>query len=277
MNHWKGVIRLFKILHHQNNFMAYIRSFLFHLFFLVVSSLVLVICGSFSFFRPSLAMSGFRFWTKMIVWGLRFFVNMTIEIRGLHHMPLGAALVASKHQSILETVMIFAICKNPAIILKKELTYIPFGAQMIHYGGHIAIDRRKGTNSREKIKQAATEKIKQGRQIFIYPEGTRSGVHSAPTYKRGIYLLYDHLKIPCIPVAVNTGMFWPKNAFLLKSGNVVIEILPPIPAGKAVNPFMTELTTHIESATARLVQEAACVTQLSKRAHHEKEQNKDIV
>ncbi|MEM6602550.1 MAG: lysophospholipid acyltransferase family protein [Pseudomonadota bacterium] len=248
--------------------MHFLRSLLFHILFVAATAYVLIFYGIASYFAPAMALKGFRTWAKLVIWGLKAFVNITIEIRGAEYLPKGGALVACKHQSTLETALLFAIFQNPSIILKRELLYIPFANAMIKGAKHIAINRRGHGQEKRRIVTHAMENIQNGHQIIIFPEGTRSSVTSSPSYKRGIFSIYTALKVPCLPVALNTGMFWGRRSFYLNPGNVIIELLPPIQPGLKDDDFMTTLRTNIEAASARLIQEAAFEQSQLRRGTH---------
>ena len=237
--------------------MNFIRSLFFNLYFYSITILCLLTYGIISYFTTSMAMDGLRHWARATLWGLKNIANITIEVRGAEFIPKGGALVASKHQSTLETILIYGIFSNPAAVLKQELTQLPFAGAMVKGAGHISIDRKAGAKSREKIIEMARQRISEERQVIIFPEGTRSEINSTPSYKRGIMHLYKNLDMPCLPIALNTGMFWPRLGFYIHSGNAILEFLPPIETGLQGDVFMTELTTRIEGATARLVHEAA--------------------
>jgi len=234
-----------------------LRSLLFNIYFYSITILCLLTYGIASYFTTTIAMPGLRHWARATLWGLRNITNVTVEVRGAELIPKGGALVASKHQSTLETILIYGIFQNPAAILKEELTKLPFAGAMVKGAGHIPIDRKAGAKSRDKIISMARQRISENRQVVIFPEGTRSEINSTPSYKRGIMHIYKKLDMPCLPIALNTGMFWPRRGFFIQPGNAILEFLPPIEAGLQGDVFMTELTTRIEGATARLVHEAA--------------------
>lgn len=236
--------------------MKFLRSLLFHIYYYLITAYILIVYGGISYFKPDFSIEGFRSWCRLMIWGMNKIAKIYIEIRGTQNLPKGGALIASKHQSALETILIFAIFEKPCAVLKKELGYVPFASAMIKGAGHIPVDRKAGAKARHAIINMAHDRIEKGHQIVIYPEGTRSLVNSTPSYKRGVFGIYQSLNIPCIPVALNTGLFWGKNSFLINSGTVIIELLEPIGEGLPVDAFMSELTTRIESTTARLVHEA---------------------
>ena len=118
-----------------------------------------------------------------------------------------------------------------AIILKRQLMYIPVFGLYLSVGGQIGIDRAKGRSALSQIIEQAGAVLRAGRQVYIYPEGTRRTPGAEPIYKHGVAFLYEATGAPCVPVALNTGLFWGRRGFLRKPGTAVIEFLPAIPAG----------------------------------------------
>ena len=248
--------------------MIILRSMIFQIYFYLCSGAILLFYGIYAFFRPDRAIIGYRLWAKWVIWGLKKITHIDIIVRGADYIPQGIGLIACKHQSVLETIVIFALLDKPAVVLKKELTYIPLAGQLIKGAKHIPIDRKAGAKAKLQIIRAAHNRIKEGHQLVIFPEGTRSPINSTPYFKRGIFGMYHSLKMECIPVALNTGLFWPKQGFILQSGTVIFEFLPPIAVGLEQEAFMTELTTKIESATARLIYEGVAEQTALRRGTH---------
>ncbi len=219
--------------------------------------------------KPDYAQDVYKRWGYLTIWGLKNICNIHIAVRGGDYIPNGFALLACKHQSMLETAVLFAILDRPSIVLKKELYHIPCAKYYINGAGHIPVDRKSGSQAKKFIVDEARKRFQKGQQILIFPEGTRSQVNAAPRYKRGIFAIYDALKVECTPIALNSGLFWPRHGFLRHAGTVIFEFLPPIPAGMQETEFMTELTTKIESTVARLVQEGVAEqTDLRRKTHH---------
>lgn len=194
------------------------------------------------------------FWVKGVFGLLRRICGLRFEVRG--QVPSGAALVASKHQSTLETFAFRLILADPAVILKQELLRIPFFGWYLAKTGVIAIDRAAGTKALKDMVKGAAAAVEAGRQVLIFPEGHRMDVGAAPEYHTGIAMIYTGLGLPCVPVAVNTGLFWGRGSFAKSPGVAVIEFLPPIAAGMDRKSFMVELQARIEAATAALIAEA---------------------
>ena len=148
---------------------------------------------------------------------------MKIEWRGLENIPKGAMIVACKHQSIWETFVLPIRFPDFSYILKHELIWLPFFGWYLLAAEQIAIDRAKGGKLLPQIAVKAKKIFAQGRQLFIFPEGTRRPAGAPPQYKFGIAHLYAETETPVLPVALNSGLFWPRRSFLVRPGTVVIE------------------------------------------------------
>lgn len=189
---------------------------------------------------------------------MKIFGGIKIEYRGLENLRQKDVIYASKHESALETYCFNTVINNIVFVLKKELTYIPIFGWAQYFYGTIPVDRKAGGAAMRKMLHAAENMVKKGRPIMIFPEGTRCIPGTTKGYKAGPYLLAKQLKLPVIPVALNTGFFWAKNSFLRYSGTVVIEFMPPISAeGKSSAEFMNELEGIIEGKCAELNLETA--------------------
>ena len=190
-----------------------------------------------------------------ILWLFRRIVGLNWELRGLGTRKLGPVLVAAKHQSALETLILQYALGDPAIILKRELLVIPLLGWILRRLGHIGVDRSGDLDEARRLLGEARRAHEEGRPVVIFPEGTRREVGAPPDYKAGVELLYGVLKAPCVPVAVNSGRVWPSRSRLPGPGRVVIEFLPAIEAGLPRAAFGARLEREIEEATARLLQE----------------------
>lgn len=195
-----------------------------------------------------------RFWLRGTLALLRLTCGLSWQVRGT--IPRGAALVASKHQSTLETFVFLLILSEPAVILKRELLKIPFFGWYLAKTGAIAIDRSAGTKALKEMVKGAEAAIAEDRPVLIFPEGHRMEVGATPDYHSGIALLYAGLGCACVPVAVNTGLFWGRGRFCKQGGTATIQFLDPIPAGTDRKTFMADLQNRIESASAELAAEA---------------------
>jgi 1-acyl-sn-glycerol-3-phosphate acyltransferase len=187
---------------------------------------------------------------------LRLIVGTTMEVRGIETLPQGACLIASKHQSAWETFALIPIFRDPALLMKRELFWIPFHGWFSHKFEMIPVDRDKGPTALRSMLRETKKRVADGREIIIFPEGTRKAPGAPPDYKTGIALLYEGLNVPCVPVALNSGLFWPRRSVTRKAGTIVVEILDPIPPGLGKAEFLSRLQTAIEDASNRLLAEA---------------------
>lgn len=200
--------------------------------------------------------AGIRFWSRLQLWGAWHITGVRYEIRGAHKLPEGACLIASKHQSMWDTIFWAVAVRDPAIVLKKELTLVPLYGWYALKARMISIDRGSGSAAIRKLVRQGRAAVAAGRPIVIFPEGTRSAPGSPPAYKPGTAALYTQLDVPCVPVALNSGLFWARRALKREPGTIVVEILDPIPPGLKRRDFQAALEDAIEPATARLVAEA---------------------
>ncbi len=199
----------------------------------------------------------FRIWLDCVFWGLRVLCGVRFDVRGAEHLPEGPGLVAMKHQSMFDTLWPWLLLKDPAIILKRSLAYLPFFGWYAMKLKNIAIDRGAGASALRAMGRAAAERAAEGRQILIFPEGTRGEPGQRYEYKPGVMALYRSMKTPCTPVATNSGLYWPPHGVIRHPGVIVVEILPPIPSGLDRADFMEALETAIETASQGLLDEAA--------------------
>lgn len=239
--------------------MIALRSALFNIVFYINTALFVVLGAEFFLAPRKWAIRALQAWASTSLWLLRVMVDIKIEVRGLEHVPHGACLVAGKHQSAWETFAILPYLDDPAMVVKKELTYIPFYGWFMHKFRMIGVERSAGSQALRNLIARAREEIARGRQIVIMPEGTRRAPGDPPDYKPGAAALYGALDVPCIPFALNSGLYWPRRKFLRYPGTVILEFLPPIPAGLSRKEFQARLQEQIETATARLVAEGEAV------------------
>ena len=193
-----------------------------------------------------------KLWARWTLAALRLIVGLKVEVRGRERLPAGPALVAAKHQGMLDILVALVLLPDPCIILKKELTWIPIFGWFSVKSGMIPIDRAAGAKAVREMTAAARQAIAEGRQLLIYPEGTRQPPGAPPAYRPGIAALYRALALPCTPVAANSGRVWPADGLLKHAGTAVYEVLAPITPGLSRAAFMATLQAEIESASARL-------------------------
>jgi 1-acyl-sn-glycerol-3-phosphate acyltransferase len=155
-----------------------------------------------------------------------------------------------------ETISLLGFFEAPFFVLKRELLFIPLFGFFLIKTRMIAIDRAKGGRALLTVMRRAAEEVRHGRQFLIFPEGTRTAPGAPPQYKAGVGLIYSECGVPCLPVALNTGVFWPRRSFLRRPGTMVIEILDPIAPGLARDAFLDEVKAAIEAGCERLLAEA---------------------
>lgn len=186
------------------------------------------------------------------VWALRRIAGIEIEIRGRQYINQNQGIYAGKHQSAVETYVLTNYLKKATFVMKKELTYIPiFGWAQAFYG-MIPVNRSAGAAAMKDMLRHAKDMVKAGRPIIIFPEGTRRKPAQEPAYKPGVALLYQHLNLPVVPIASNTGFFWAKSSFLRYPGKIIFEFLPPIEPGLNKQDFMEKLQNSIEEKCSEL-------------------------
>jgi 1-acyl-sn-glycerol-3-phosphate acyltransferase len=233
-----------------------IRSIVFNVLF-YLNVVVHVLGGLPTFFMPYWgAVELAKSWGRTNLWLLRVICGLGVEYRGLEKIPKGPLIVASKHQSAWETFALLPLFANPTFILKRELQWIPLFGWLTRKGRMIPVDRGAGSQALAEMAKRARDEILRGRQLIIFPEGTRRPPGAEPRYKFGVAQLYAEIGVPCLPIALNSGMFWRRRAFLRYPGTVVVEILDPIPPGLDKQEFFSHLQQVMEAATARLIAEA---------------------
>jgi len=204
--------------------------------------------------RPYLAVV--RAWARSNLLLHGVIVGVDVEVRGRHNIPAGGLLVASKHQSAWETLALVAYFPDFAFILKRELLSVPLFGWYLRKAGQIPVDRGRRSTVFAALDREAREAVSQGRQIVIFPEGTRRDPGAEPNYKFGVAHLYGALGVPCLPVAHDAGLLWPRRRFLKRPGTITIEFLEPIPPGLPRDEFFALLRDRIEGATAALLAQA---------------------
>jgi 1-acyl-sn-glycerol-3-phosphate acyltransferase len=198
------------------------------------------------------------------LWLLKTIVGTELEVRGKEKLPKGACLVASKHQSAWETFALIPLFRDPAYLMKRELFWIPFHGWFSYKFKMIPVDRDKGPAALRRMLAEAKTRAAAGREIIIFPEGTRRAPGALPDYKTGVFLLYEALGIPCVPVALNSGLFWPRRSLKRYPGTVIVEFLDPIPPGLSKREFLPRLQATIETASNRLIAEAGGTERLAR-------------
>jgi 1-acyl-sn-glycerol-3-phosphate acyltransferase len=224
--------------------------------FYVMTATMLVVCLPLLLAPRRFAMMALAFHARCSLRLLEAIAGIRVEVRGRDHIPLTAALVASKHQSAWETFALFPLLPDAAMIMKAELGWIPLYGWFSIKCEHILVARTRGSSALRQMIANAKVCAAKDRQIVIFPEGTRQAVGAPPLYRSGVAALYADLSVPCVPVALNSGVFWPRRQLLRAPGKIIVEFLEPIAPGLDRATFIKTLENQIETATDRLVTEA---------------------
>lgn len=234
--------------------MSLIRSKLFDVLFglwtvlLGLSIPVLWIWGT-----PARVRRFSRLWSKGTVFGLKHIVGLSHREIGLAHKQSdGPVIFACNHQSSWETLVFNVLVPDIAVVLKESLYKYPIMGWFLKRSPMIPVDRAAGATAMRQLLGGAKVALDEGRSILIFPEGTRQDVTINHAYNRGVALIYKQLKIPVVPVAMNSGLFWAKRGFNKTAGEITVSYLPPIPAGLGADVFMDRLHTAIVEEKQRL-------------------------
>jgi 1-acyl-sn-glycerol-3-phosphate acyltransferase len=182
----------------------------------------------------------------------KYVLGLSYRVIGREHIPEGACIIAAKHQSEWETLKLHALFGDPTIVLKIELMRIPLWGAYASRIGVIPVDRSAKGKALNGMLGAAQAIANQGRKIVIFPQGTRVNVGQYLPYKVGVAALAEDLKIPVVPMALNSGVYWPKESFLKRPGTITIEFLPAMPSGLSTEEFMRQLEDKLESRSKDL-------------------------
>jgi 1-acyl-sn-glycerol-3-phosphate acyltransferase len=233
-----------------------LRSLLFAAAFYAITGVMLVGLSWLLLAPRRWAMAGLKLHARIATWLLRVIVGTKMEVRGRENLPEGPVLVVAKHQSTWDTFALIPLFADPAIILKDELKWIPFYGWFCVKFEHILVKRDKAAVALKAMVADAKDRVADGRQILIFPEGTRTAPGAPPDYKPGYLALYDSLAVPCVPVALNSGLFWPRRKFMRYPGTIVVSFLPPVPAGLPRKVAKARIESAIESESRLLIAEA---------------------
>jgi len=200
-------------------------------------------------------LAAMAFWATGVIAMLRAICGVRVEVRGRQYLPAGGALIAAKHQCMFDTMGPLTVFADACYVMKRELMKIPFYGWVSWKAGMIVVDREGGAKALRKLVADAAGHMAHGRQVVIFPEGTRTAPGARGDYKPGIAALYRDLGQACIPMATNSGRHWPAHGFLRRPGTIVYEFLEPLPPGLPRREFMRILEDRIETASAALLEE----------------------
>jgi 1-acyl-sn-glycerol-3-phosphate acyltransferase len=235
--------------------MIIVRSILFNAMFYLNLVFLLIVEMVALLISKGAVIAVARFWAHSSLWMLRVICNIDVAWEGIEKIPPGAVIVGAKHQSFWETFALLTLFPDPTFIVKRELMWIPMFGWCLWRGGMIPVDRGAGKPAMTIMNARARAQLEDGRQIIIFTEGTRRPPGAEPKYKYGIAYVYAEGAAPCLPIALNSGLFWPRRRFIRYPGTIRVEILDPIPPGLDRETFFARLQHDIESATARLLAE----------------------
>lgn len=195
---------------------------------------------------------------RWVRWTARWMIGLRTEVRGTP--PTDEVMIAAKHQSFLDIILIFGSIPAGKFIMKRELLFTPIIGQYAWRLGCVPVDRGKRGQAIQKMVNDVAEGRQHPGQLVIYSQGTRIAPGVKAPYKIGTGVLYTQLGQDCVPGATNVGVFWPRKGILRKPGTAVVEFLPRIPAGLETGEFMTRLENEVERASDRLLDEARAQT-----------------
>lgn len=238
----------------MSEFSLFVRSFVFNIFIYVWCLVFCVLFLPFLLFPLNAIRKISHIWAGTVLAFAKIVIKLNFEVRGMHNIPTDTPVIfASKHQSSWEIFAFPFLIDNITAFVKKELIYIPILGLFLKKFKTISVDRN---NPKKNWLDIALDNVNNGTSILIFPEGTRVGINEAKIYKSGVYRLYEASSVPVIPVALNSGIFWPRRRFIKRPGKVIIEFLPMIKSGLNKDEFMKTLNHNVEEKTKKLIDEA---------------------
>ncbi|HLQ17900.1 MAG TPA: lysophospholipid acyltransferase family protein [Tabrizicola sp.] len=232
----------------------WLLSLIFIIQMYLAMAVIAVLFAPWALFSRTGARAACKTYCRWVIFTLRLLCGLKSEVRGTP--PTGECIIAAKHQSFLDIILIFNAVPAGKFIMKRELMFTPFLGQYALRIGCVPVNRGKRGAAIQKMKADVAAGAAEPGQLIIYPQGTRVAPGATLPYKVGTGLLYEQLAQPCVPVAANVGVFWPKRGILRKPGLAVVEFLNPIAPGLKVQDFMARLEAEVESNSNRLMAEA---------------------
>ena len=235
--------------------MRALRAGIFNLLFMALTAVIGMVGLPLLLLPRRHAVCALRLWARWVLAVLQGIVGLRFVVTGAEHLPLaGSAVIAAKHQSTFDTIVWLLLVPDAAYVLKRELLRIPVYGWFARRAGMIAVDRAAGARAMRGLIRDAQAALVAGRQVVIFPEGTRSAPGAALPYQPGIAALYARTGLPVIPVATDSGRFWGRRAFLKHPGTITIAIQPPIAPGLGKDAFLTALRACIEEPSLALLE-----------------------
>lgn len=241
-----------------------VRSALFNLAFFGLTAIIAVLALPTLLMPRDVVLWIMRRWAWLVVWLLRVICGIRFRVTGMEHLPSRGmpALIAAKHQSAFDTIIWLGLLPDPVYVLKRELLRIPVYGQIAQNAGMIAVDRSAGASAMRHLLRAGQDAAAAGRQIVIFPEGTRVAPGDRVPYQPGIVALAAATRLPVIPAAIDSGLLWGRRAFRKRPGVITLSILPPLPPGLPRAGLLARLTSVIEDETDRLMRQGRPVDNL---------------
>jgi 1-acyl-sn-glycerol-3-phosphate acyltransferase len=230
-----------------------VRAVLFNACFYLNTMFYMIVCLPVLLLPRRILWRAVDSWTSVNLWLLRNICGIRFEFSGIERIPPGPLIVASKHQSTGETYALLGLFADPVYVLKRELMWIPIFGWYCLKARMIPVERGARAAALSAMAMRARQEIARRRQIIIFPEGTRKSPDAEPDYKYGVAFLYGELGVPCLPIALNSGLYWPRRSWNMRPGTIRVEILEPIQPGMHPDAFLARLQNELEPATVRLV------------------------
>lgn len=232
--------------------MIVLRSIAFNVFYFGSTALLMIPGLAIRLFAPRQALRLAIFWAHMELLAARLICGIRVRVTGAEYLPReGAALIASRHESAFDTMVWLTLLPRACYVLKTELTRIPFFGGLVRPSGMIPVDRDGGATTMRQLMRDGLRAMAEGRQIVIFPEGTRGHSGTLLTLHPGVAALAFSTKLPVIPVWTNSGLLWGRRSFRKYPGTIAIQVLPPLPAGLKRAELMARLETALRDGTAR--------------------------
>jgi 1-acyl-sn-glycerol-3-phosphate acyltransferase len=231
--------------------MILVRSWLYTILFLIWTLSAAIVCLPALVHRRA-ALGAIRMWVRGVMALARGLVGIRFRVEGKENIPRGPCIIAAQHQSSFETYRLFLEVDDPVFVLKRELVWIPFVGWYILRAGLVPIDRGAGAGAMRRMLRAADAAVARGAQVLIFPEGTRTPPGVRRPYRPGVAALYNHCRVPLVPMALNSGYFWGKTRVRKEPGEIVFKFLPPVEQGLGKDDLLATLRDRLERAAATL-------------------------
>ena len=227
---------------------ARIRLAVFSAFIVFFVAVMGLLCLPLILFGRNVARSVVKLWAKLGLFCLKIIAGVSYRVEGVENIPQEGAIIAANHQSMWETIALYAIAPKPVMVFKKELLKIPVYGWWAKYAGNLCVDRKGGSKAMRTLIRAARERIEAGEQVIIFPEGTRTAPDARTRYQPGVAGVYVGAQAPCVPAVHDSGRYWRHHAREMVPGVITLRFLPAIPPGLASKAFLAELEMRIDNA-----------------------------